>query len=51
MEQAEIIQDMLDTAKGSGLEIEVLISLINNISDDDLDLAQECDHALLEWDI
>lgn len=51
MEQAEIIQDMLETAKVHNLEIEVLISLINNIADDDLDLAQECEHALLEWDI
>ena len=34
MEQAEIIQDMLETAKAHNLEVEVLISLINNIADD-----------------
>ncbi len=54
MEQAEIIQGMLNSAKHHDLEMECIISLINNLtdgklSDDDLSLA--CEEALLDWDI
>jgi len=54
MEQAEIIQAMLDDAKKHSLEMECLISLINNVTDgklSDEDLSQACQEALLDWDI
>jgi len=53
MEHLETLQNMLNKASSGSvnLEIEVLISLINNIADDDLDLAKECENALNEWDI
>jgi hypothetical protein len=49
MEQLIILQNMLDRAKKYNLEMECLVSLINNIADDKLDLAQECEHTLCEW--
>ena len=52
MEQAEIIQNMLDEAKDHNLEMECIISMINNlivITDDELKLA--CEDALNDWDI
>ena len=54
MEQAEILQAMLDDAKVHSLEIECLLSLVNNITNGKLtdeDLSQACEEALLDWDI
>jgi hypothetical protein len=54
MEQMIILQTMLDKAKKYNLEMECLVSLINEITDKSLSLQQlsnACEHALCEWDI
>ena len=47
----ETLQSMMDAAGKHSLQMECLMSLINNIADDDLDLEQECAKALSEWDV
>ena len=52
MEQAIILQAMLDKAKEHNLEMECLISLINDlIGVTDEELQQACENALCSWDI
>jgi len=54
MEQMIILQTMLDKAKEYGLEVECLITLIDEITDKSFtlrDLSDACEHALCEWDI
>lgn len=54
MEQMTILQTMLDKAKEHNLEMECLVSLINEITDESFSLRQltnACEHALCEWDI
>ena len=56
MEQMIILDTMLQRAKNntSDLQMEVLVSLINNITDDSFslsDLSSACENALCEWDI
>jgi hypothetical protein len=52
MEQMQIIQNMLDAAKKHNLEMECIISMINDlIGVTDEELKQACANALNEWDI
>ena len=54
MEQAIIIQTMLDKAKAHNMEMECLLSLVNEITDKSFtlrDLSNACEHALCEWEI
>ena len=52
MEQMQIIQNMLNTAKKHNLEMECLVSMINDlIGVTDGELIQACNNALAEWDI
>jgi len=56
MEQMIILQTMLDNAKNRtiDLQMECLVSLINEITDDSFtlrNLSDACEVALNEWDI
>jgi len=54
MEQMIILQTMLDKAKEHNLEMECIISLINEITGNSFSLRQlsnACDVALSEWDL
>lgn len=52
MDKFVILQAMLDKAGDYDLKMEVLVSLINDISNLSGDQLQDaCERALIEWDI
>ena len=52
MEDMAILQDMIDRAKPHNLEMECLLSLINNlVGVTSKELEDEYEQALCEWDI